>query len=537
LIGEGAVLGAVGALIGVLLGVLFAAALLHALTGDLGNGQLRSAGALHTSAWPLLFFFFVGTAVSSAGAWLPARSAARHPPARALKGGDGDYGAIARPSWRAGIVLLLVGALCARLPAVGGLPLFGYAAIAALLFGAVLLVPVLTVKILSVAPRTNRVVWDAAIAQLRENVGLSALSLASIIVSFSLMVAMAIMVHSFRNSFELWLVKLLPADMQLRLSSASDTGAFSADQQAQMAALPGVARAQFRRVREIWLRADRPPVTLIARDIDPAHAADTLPLVRDMAQAAPSGTLPAWISEALQDQYAVKAGDRLLLPLDGRLQPLFVAGVWRDYARGSGAIVIARAAYIALSADVSANEGSLWRRPAVSAAALEQQVRAALQLGDALELVGSEQVRERALMLFDRAFAITYALEGIAVAIGLVGVGVAASASAVARRAQFGMLRHIGMLRRQVLAMLAIEGVIMSSLSAVYGLLLGFGLSLILVYVINRQSFNWSIDLAVPWGQLGVLSSALVAAAALTALWSGRAATGQDAIRAVREDW
>jgi putative ABC transport system permease protein len=93
------------------------------------------------------------------------------------------------------------------------------------------------------------------------------------------------------------------------------------------------------------------------------------------------------------------------------------------------------------------------------------------------------------------------------------------------------------MLRRQVLAMLAIEGMLMSTLSAVYGLGLGFGLSLILVYVINRQSFSWSIDLSVPWGQLGALSTALIAAAALTALWSGRAATGQDAIRAVREDW
>jgi putative ABC transport system permease protein len=351
------------------------------------------------------------------------------------------------------------------------------------------------------------------------------------------MVAMAIMVHSFRNSFELWLVKLLPADLQLRLSSTSDTGAFSAGQQARMAALPGVARAQFRRVREIWLRADRPPVTLIARDIDPAHAADTLPLVRDTAQAAPVGTQPAWISEALQDQYGLKPGDRLQLPLDGQSQPLFIAGVWRDYARGNGAIVIARPAYVALSADLSANEGSLWRRPSVSAAALEQQLRATLQLGDALELISSEQLRERSLMMFNRAFAITYALEGIAVAIGLVGVGVAASASALARRAQFGLLRHIGMLRRQVLAMLAIEGAIMSTLSAVYGLLLGFGLSLILVYVINRQSFSWSIDLAVPWGQLGALSSALITAAALTALWSGRAATGKDAIRAVREDW
>jgi putative ABC transport system permease protein len=66
---------------------------------------------------------------------------------------------------------------------------------------------------------------------------------------------------------------------------------------------------------------------------------------------------------------------------------------------------------------------------------------------------------------------------------------------------------------------------------------LGAILSLVLVYVINRQSFNWSIDLAVPYWQLGVISVVLVAAAALTAIWSGRAAMSEDAVRAVREDW
>ena len=104
-------------------------------------------------------------------------------------------------------------------------------------------------------------------------------------------------------------------------------------------------------------------------------------------------------------------------------------------------------------------------------------------------------------------------------------------------RAQFGMLRHIGMLRAQVLWMLASEGAILSALAVLYGLLLGGLLSLILVYVINRQSFNWSIDLSVPWLELAALGAALIAASALTALWSGRAAMSQDPIRAVREDW
>jgi putative ABC transport system permease protein len=99
------------------------------------------------------------------------------------------------------------------------------------------------------------------------------------------------------------------------------------------------------------------------------------------------------------------------------------------------------------------------------------------------------------------------------------------------------MLRHIGMRRGQVVGLLADEGVLLSIFGVAYGLLLGGVLSLVLVYVINRQSFNWSIDLAIPLWQLGLISAVLIAAAAFTAMWSGRAAMSADAVRAVREDW
>jgi putative ABC transport system permease protein len=85
--------------------------------------------------------------------------------------------------------------------------------------------------------------------------------------------------------------------------------------------------------------------------------------------------------------------------------------------------------------------------------------------------------------------------------------------------------------------MLADEGVLTSAFGVFYGLALGGALSLVLVYVVNRQSFNWSIDLTVPAWQLSVLSLALIGAAAITAIWSGRAALSEDAVRAVREDW
>jgi putative ABC transport system permease protein len=116
-------------------------------------------------------------------------------------------------------------------------------------------------------------------------------------------------------------------------------------------------------------------------------------------------------------------------------------------------------------------------------------------------------------------------------------VSFAASSTALARRAEFGMLRHIGMLRRQIVGMLADEGILTSAFGVIYGLALGLALSLVLVYVINRQSFNWSIDLDVPVRPLALLSLVLIGAAAVTAVFSGRAALSQDAVRAVREDW
>ena len=542
LIGEGAALGVAGSILGVILGLAFTAIVLRFLEADLGNGQLRTVGAslvlfLGAAPLPMLAFFAIGTAAASAGAWLPARNAARQPPARALKGGDGGYATVARAGAFAGVALLALGAALSRLPPVGGLPVFGYAAIAALLFGAVLLVPILTVKCLSLAPRMRHVVLDTAVAQLRENVGLSTLSLASIIVSFSLMVAMAIMVYSFRVSFDHWLGKLLPADMQMREPLGNDTAYWSAADQARLANVAGISRIEFRRTQQILLDPARAPVTLIARGATAAQAAQELPLLRSESLPLRSNAEPAWISEALQDLYGYKIGDPIGLPLAGRTRQFTVAGIWRDYARTTGAIVISRQAYLAATGDGSANEGSVWLNEGAGAAQAEAALRSQFARGDSLEILTSTALRERSLQIFDRAFAITYALEAIAVIIGLTGVSFAASSTALARRAEFGMLRHVGMLRRQIVGMLAGEGILTSAFGVAYGLVLGAALSLILVYIVNRQSFNWSIDLAIPGWQLGILSLTLIAAAAITAIWSGRAATSQDAVQAVREDW
>ena len=310
LLAEGLALGGLGAVIGLLLGAVLATVLLRLLTADLGNPQLRSPGATLTAA-PLASLTFVGIGVltGAIGAWLPAVGAARQAPAAGLKGGAAAPGRMLRGSVAAGAALLLAGALLALLPALRGLPLFGYAAIALLLFGAVLLVPALTRLATQIAPPLHGILFRVARAQLAHNLSLTALSLASMIVSFSLMVAMATMVYSFRQSFEVWLDRLLPADLQLREPYGNDTAFLSPPVQRQLAALPGVARAQFRLTQRLLLDASRPAVTLIVRGATPAATAAELPLIgRAVTVGADAAAPPVWISEAVGDLYGWRTG-------------------------------------------------------------------------------------------------------------------------------------------------------------------------------------------------------------------------------------
>jgi putative ABC transport system permease protein len=225
------------------------------------------------------------------------------------------------------------------------------------------------------------------------------------------------------------------------------------------------------------------------------------------------------------------------LPLAGKVERFTVAGVWRDYGRQQGVIAMERPRYIALTGDRSVTTGALWLADGVSQADIETSMRRAIPGGERLEIAQPGEIRDVSLRVFDRTFAVTYALELAAVVIGLVGLSSSFGALVLARRREFGVLRHLGMTRQEIGSLLACEGALVSALGVAFGLAVGWVLSLILIHVVNRQSFHWSMDLYVPWLGLAALATVVVGAAVATATWSGRAAIGQDVVRAVREDW
>jgi len=545
---EGASLGVLGALLGIGAGYGLAAAALDLFGGDLGAGYFPGVHPqVQFAPLAALVFFALGLGVALLGCAAPALEAARARPAVALKSGN-DEAALERLAriWPS-LVCLALAAMCAFAPPVAGLPLFGYGAVALLLVGGIGLMPRLAASVFRALDRLQQgraharagagtsPVLALTLARLANAPGQASIALGGVLASFSLMVAMGIMVASFRVSVDDWIVHILPADLYLRTSSGGNTGAFGPNEQSALARLPEAGRASFLRTRPLSLDAARPSIVLVARDIDASDPGRLLALVGDSIPA-PAGARPVWVSEAMTDLYRVHPGQTLMLPLGGRSEPFFVAGVWRDYANQSGSAVVRLADYRQLTGDASVTDCALWAAPGVPVEKLEAAVRA-LPFGAALALMKPGDIRSASLKIFDRSFAVTYLLEAIAIVIGLSGVAATFSAQTLARAKEFGMLRHVGVTRGQVLRILAIEGGALTTLGVATGFVLGLLISLILVFVVNPQSFHWTMQLHLPWPLLASVAAVLVAASVATALVSGRYALSGGPVRAVREDW
>ncbi len=528
---EAAALGAIGGVAGLGLGYALGLAAVRASGVDLGAGVFRGLSPKLDFSWtPAFFYLAAGIAVAVTGALLPALDAARQPPAQALKAGDEQrlFARLSSP-WP-GLAFLLAGAALAQLGPLGGLPIGGYAAIGCLLIGSIALMPRLSQVVFDALPLPRSPGLALALAQLRCAPGQAAVSLAAIVASFSLMAAMAIMVASFRQSLDEWLNTVLPAELYLRTSHAGDTGYLEPGFEARVRALPQVARADFLRSGRILLDPARPPLVLIARDragkafprVGPQYSSRDLPVI--------------WVSEAVGDLYGFAPGMKVELPMNGKRIAVFVAGIFRDYARQHGAVLIDRADYAALTGDRRVNDAALWLAPGATPAQAMEAIRA-LPGSAGIDLGTPGEIRQLSLSIFDRSFAVTYAMEAVAMLVGLFGLSSSLGAIVLARRREFGMLRHLGLTRAQIRSMLAAEGGLLALLGALAGLAAGAAISLVLVYVVNRQSFNWSMELHPPYGLLGALVLILVFLAVLTAVLSGKEAMGIGPVRAVREDW
>ncbi len=538
---EAMVLGVIGSLAGLALGTALARLALGLLGGDLGGGYFTGvAPTLQWDAVTALLYGALGVLAALAGAWLPARAAQKLAPAQTLKG-LGLMGAARSHRWLA-LLMLASSAALALAPPVLGIALAAYLAIAVLLVGGIAALPMLVGLLYDrLAPMLSR--WllpTLAIERARRVRESAAVAVSGIVASLSLAVALTVMVASFRESVTHWLDVVLPADLYLRGGGAHFDPAFAQS----LRGVPGVSRVATINTQSLALDPLRPSVTLIVREIgDPARS---LPLVGE-AIVAPDGAVAIYVSEAMVDLYAAAPGtyfkqlaNAFASDAGNRPMPFFVAGVWRDYVRQFGSIAIDQRDFERISGDRNATDLAIWLSPQADAAQVQQSVRALAQQqldASVIELASSGDIRAQSLRLFDRSFAVTYWLQAVAIAIGLFGVAANFSAQVLSRRKEFGLLAHLGLTRTQILRLVAAEGLAWTTIGSVAGLALGLCVSVILVHVVNPQSFHWSMDLMLPWPRLLALCIAMVLADTATAWLAARSAAARDAVLAVREDW
>ena len=553
---ESLALGVLGSAVGLAVGTALAALALKLLGGDLGGGFFAgSAPSLQWDSTAALAYGLLGVAAALAGGWWPARQASQLPPAQTLKGLGGALD-LRGQRWISPLLMALALAL-ATAPPVWGIPLAAYLSIALLLVGGITGLPTLIAALLNrVSPWVARQLLPMlAVERARRQRESAAVAVSGVVAALSLAVALTVMVASFRESVTQWLDRVLPADLYVRSAnalSASDTAYFTPRFVDQARQLPGVQSVQALRLLPLLLDPSRPAVTLMARDLtDPAQS---LPLLAEPLPV-PPGQVGIYVSEAVIDLHAATLG-KTFQPLSDALAPLtaltagrstavpvfYVAGIWRDYARQSGTIAVDKAAFERLTGDQRANDLALWLKDGAPTEAVEQALRQLANqdgqaAGQLLEFGTSRQIRATSLRIFDRSFAVTYWLQAVAIGMGLFGVAASFSAQVLARRKEFGLLAHLGFTRRQILGVVALEGLAWTSLGALAGLGLGLAVAVVLVHVVNPQSFHWTMDLMLPMARLLGLCLAVVVAGTLTAWLAGRAAAGQDAVLAVKEDW
>ena len=558
---ESLALGLLGSLLGLALGTALSAAALRLLGGDLGGGYFPGVTPhLQWSSLAALAYGLLGVLTAAAGAWWPARQAGRLPPAQTLKGlglGAGMGG-----PWRwIGLILIAVGAALAWVPPVFGIPLGAYVAVGLILLGGIVALPAgIALLFDRLSPRlAGQALPMLAVERARRQRETAAVAISGVVAALSLAVALTVMVTSFRTSVISWLDRVLPATLYLRMANsatAGDSVYFEPSFVQAVSLLPGVSRLAAQRTLNLQIDPARPAIALIARPLDDPQG--TLPLVGAPVPVPVTigDAVPVYVSEAFADLYQVRPG-QFFKPFAAHAlggtsasstlagANLFCAGVWRDYARQHGSILMDSTDFRRLSGDQRVNDLALWLGQGVNAGAVQAAVRKLADrylgqgsdAGSLLEFSSAAQIRANTLVVFDRSFAVTYWLQAVAIAIGLFGVAASFSAQVLARRKEFGLLAHLGLTRRQVLAVVAGEGLAWTAIGALAGLLLGLAVAVVLVDVVNPQSFHWTMDLALPWLRLLALCAAVVVSGTLTAWLAGRAAASADAVLAVKEDW
>ena len=523
---EGAVFGVLGVAAGLVLGRLLAIGAVDAVGQTVSSLYVSSTpGEIAFRPWTVAVAVVAGIGVSVLSAWWPAREAAGVAPTDAMAGATLDY-EVHTAGHRftvAAAVLAVLAGVCCLIPPVGRIPVGGYVALVCLIGAAAMISPRVSIVVLGFCGRWLAapfgVVAGIAARGLAASLGRTSVIVTAMAVATALIVGMAVMVGSFRATVVDWVEHRLQADFYLSPAGGGGRGApatMSEDVAAPLHAIPGVMDVGHYRTYPI--RYGGVPATLGLAEVALYHRYSGIQFLEGPAPEAIWPRLAAGesviVSELFSYRHGVHTGDTIRLPLGAEAVEMQVAGVFYDYSGERGFVVGDRDALLEHLPDRRVSSLSVYLAPGAD---FEKSREALARAVSGLEVVvtPSRTLRERSIEIFDRTFAITYALEAIAVFVAILGMAEALLNLVFDRRVELAQLRMHGASMGQIRGLILVQAGLLGLAACLLGLVLGIAWSQVNLLVIHKQSFGWSVQLHWPVaflvGALGLVFAASVA--------------------------
>jgi putative ABC transport system permease protein len=241
------------------------------------------------------------------------------------------------------------------------------------------------------------------------------------------------------------------------------------------------------------------------------------------------------ISEPFANKHGIREGQTIALGLGGEQASFRVAGIYHDYSNERGYVIVDRAVLLSHLPDQALSNAAVYLKPGVKVAAAREAIEAAVA-GREIIVAANRALREEGLRTFDRTFAVTWALEAVAIFVAVLGIAGALLAMVIDRKREMGLLRFLGAAPGQIRGQILYEAGLLGLLSLAVGALLGGLLSWVLIYVINVQSFGWTIEFHWPTGLMLFALAGVFVATIVAGVWPARAAMRLNPIEVIHEE-
>lgn len=542
---EALVVGLLGAALGLALGLILGQAAVRAVTQTINDLYfVLTVRGVSIPVATLLKGGLLGVVATVLAAAPPAWEAASVPPRAALSraGLESKAGRAVKTAGLASLALMGAGVLLLAIPSKGLVSSF--AGTFAIIVGIGMQTPLVTRLLMDAATplsaRLGGVLGRMGPRSVVNSLSRTAIAIAALMIAVSVTIGVSLMVSSFRYTVVAWLAQTVQGDVYISppsAAAASNSATVAPAAEALIRAWPGVERVDT--LRSVTVDSPDGPVQVAAVD-NPSAGDERLFLAADGP--------PDQVWAAMQGGAVIVSepfANRLDLPRAGGQVTLFtpagprafaVAGIYYDYASSQGTVLMDLPLYRQLWQDQATSALALRLAAGVDPDQIAQELEDALAPVQSLQVRPNRALRDEVLAIFDRTFAITGALQLLATAVAFVGVLSALLSLQLDKQREFGILRAVGLTGRQLWRLISLETGLMGAVAGLLAMPTGFALALILIYIINRRSFGWTLQLQVDVAPFVQALAVAVVAALLAGLYPAYRMTRMVAAEAMRFD-